>query len=521
LSPVQTWPVRVNGVIWYVTKVLGNDEMRKIPRHDMLHVKGFGPDGLQGYNWVAKARETLGLSMAGLQYSSVFYRNNAKPSVVITFPQAMDKRYRDELRDGWERMQSGLENAHRTAVLDRGGDIKEMTINARDAQMIETMKLGRVQVANLLGLPPHKLGDDGKTAYNSLEQENQQYLDEGLDPWLGNVEEESWDKLLTEDEKTGDTHEVLFDRKRLVRADVAARTTYYVQGLTNGWLSIDDVREEEDYNPLPGGLGGQFRAPLNTAALGGAAGGEEGEGGGLVAGEPAGVLLDTADLRQRFTWDCGPTALQIACGLFGVGPESPDEWVKLVGATEKDGTDPAAMMRAAVGLGLAVTAGEMTVEDLGRFFAQGRPVVVAMQALDYPATGTRAGHYAVVNGVGLGRVMLQDPVRGRVMLPQEDFTKAWHDVGADGTQYKQLGIALGEEPLPPEQSDVDTELEDDDPPDDPPADPPDDGQRTRLLEAHRLLLESALARMARRLGSQARKAARNPAGFGRWLDGLE
>ena len=38
--------------------------------------------------------------------------------------------------------------------------------------MIETRRLSIIEVANWLGLPPHKLGDDSRTAYNSLEQEN-------------------------------------------------------------------------------------------------------------------------------------------------------------------------------------------------------------------------------------------------------------------------------------------------------------------------------------------------------------
>ena len=56
-------------------------------------------------------------------------------------------------------------------------------------------------MANLLGVPAHKLGADIKSSYNSLEQENQDYLDQCLDFWLVRWEEECWDKLLTEEEK--------------------------------------------------------------------------------------------------------------------------------------------------------------------------------------------------------------------------------------------------------------------------------------------------------------------------------
>jgi len=74
-----------------------------------------------------------------------------------------------------------------------------------------------------LKLPPHKLGDSSRTAYNSLEQENQSYLDEALDGWFVTWESECFIKLLTEDQKRTDSHVVEFVREALLRADLTSR----------------------------------------------------------------------------------------------------------------------------------------------------------------------------------------------------------------------------------------------------------------------------------------------------------
>jgi hypothetical protein len=111
-------------------------------------------------------------------------------------------------------------------------------------------------VANLFGVPPHKLGDSSRTAYNSLEAENQAYLDESLDPWLVKWEEECWDKLLTEEEKDADSHFVEFLRAALVRADLNARANYYQKALGGApWLEINEVRAIESLNWIDGGDG--------------------------------------------------------------------------------------------------------------------------------------------------------------------------------------------------------------------------------------------------------------------------
>jgi HK97 family phage portal protein len=284
LNPIRTYPIRENGVLQYVHEFSGAQEaipkgaFRKIPREDMFHIRGLSFDGLAGFFVVTKAREGWGLSIAIDTYCSVFFRNHAKPHVVLEFPNRLDPVTKDRLRDEWERMHAGLENAHRTAILDQGLKATPLQINARDAQLIEVRKFQLKDVANWLGLPPHLLGDDSKSGYNSLEQEQQNYLDQSLDPWLTQIEAEAHDKLLTEAEKDEDLIAIQFDRKKLIRANAQARAQYYTSALQGGWLNRDEVRDEEGLNPIPDGSGQEFLVALNMGTAGGADGGGAGNG---------------------------------------------------------------------------------------------------------------------------------------------------------------------------------------------------------------------------------------------------
>jgi len=263
LSPMKTYPVREDSTLWYVTEV--NAQQRKIRSENIFHLKGLSFDGLVGYSAVSKIRETGGMALATENFGSIFFRNNARPNVVLKHPGRLKPEAKQNLRESWERMHSGLENAHRTAVLEEGMDIVTLQHNARDAQLLELKGFTRLQVANFFGVPPHKVGDSSRTSYNSLEQENEAYLDDGhgLGYWLAAWEAEAWDKLLSEEEKDSLSHTVEFDRSGLLRANLGARTTYYTAMLTNGVLSPNEVRAQEGLNPRDGG--DDYLTPLNLS----------------------------------------------------------------------------------------------------------------------------------------------------------------------------------------------------------------------------------------------------------------
>jgi len=254
LDPTATFPVRANGMLNYITTV--NGEMRKLDPSTVLHIKGFSFDGLQGYSVVDKAREDLGLGIGARKYQAIYFRNSGRPAVVLETAQPLKEEAATLLRQSWERIHAGLDNAHRTAVLSNGLSAKVIAFSAEDSQLIQTRQFNTRDVANWLGIPPHKLGDTTRTSFNSLEQEDQAYLDQALDPWLVNWEEECWDKLLTEEQKASDEWEIEFNRKALIRADMATRANYYRTALGgNPWMEVNEVRGEESLDPVPEGEG--------------------------------------------------------------------------------------------------------------------------------------------------------------------------------------------------------------------------------------------------------------------------
>jgi HK97 family phage portal protein len=279
LDPDGTEPVFDKaGRLWYVT-ALPSGEKRKLFADDVFHVRGFGFDGVQGYPAFALARDTIGLGQAQQKYKAVRFKNSARPSVLLESPVPVKPESRKALREEWEKMHTGLENSHRTAILDNGMKANKLTFTAEEMQEVEQAGLSIRDAANFLGVPSSKLGDTAGIKYASKEQDDQGYLDDGLDYWFHAVEDEGRDKLLSEGQKASESHCVLFDRRSLIRTDTAALTNYWRQATAGRpWATPNEARHAFDMppddspdsdallNPLNMGRGGPDNEPNDPNA---------------------------------------------------------------------------------------------------------------------------------------------------------------------------------------------------------------------------------------------------------------
>ncbi len=266
LDPDRTEPAREGGRPLYLHQLKSN-EWRRLRAEDVIHVMGPSLDGISGMDLVAVAKQALGLGLGMQDYASTFFRNSAKPSVVIQVPGKIKPEAAKNLRESWERIHAGIENAHRTAVLEEGATVKEMTINARDAQMLESRQFSLIEIANFTGVPPHKLGSAVNVSYKSLEQENQGFLEDCIDGWAVRGEEQFAAKLLSAKEQQEGTHAVQFDRSRLVIPDEATKADCATKLISVGVWCPDEGRAYRGMDPRPDGLGGVYYHPANLTPL--------------------------------------------------------------------------------------------------------------------------------------------------------------------------------------------------------------------------------------------------------------
>lgn len=239
----------------------GSEEI--VPRGAIWHRRGYSWDGLLGVSIIAAARESFGLSLAAQEYGARFFANDARPSGGwIEFPGMFkDLDARKVFRESWQAAQSGNSRG-KVAVLENGMKYHEVGLTNEDAQFLESRKFQVSEIARWFDLPPHKIGDLEKATFSNIEQQSLDFIQDCLAPraesWEASIEAE----LLPDDADL----EVEFDFTNLLRGDSQARSRYYHNGISDGWMTRNEARIAENLDPLDG-LDEPLQ-PLNMAPAG-------------------------------------------------------------------------------------------------------------------------------------------------------------------------------------------------------------------------------------------------------------
>lgn len=235
------------------------DEGRKAPllAEDVLHLAGLGFDGIQGYCPVTLAQEAIGLGKGAEQFGSAFFGNGAISGGILEFPKRLSEQASKNLRESFERVHQGTQNAHRVAVLEEGATWKATQIPPEAAQFLATRNFQVLEIARMWRIPPHKLGDYSQSHLANLEESNLDYLQTTLLGWVVMEEAELNAKLFSEADRESGLF-VKTDMTAMSRGNMGARVAFY-QGLRNmGAITSNEIRTREGFNPIGKADGGDL-----------------------------------------------------------------------------------------------------------------------------------------------------------------------------------------------------------------------------------------------------------------------
>jgi HK97 family phage portal protein len=232
-------------------KVTGDIKLRS---EDVLHIPGLGFDGLVGYSPIAMAKNAVGMTLACEEYGASFFANGANPGGVLEHPGVLKDP--SKVRESWNSVYRGTNNAHKIAVLEEGMKYQQIGIPPEEAQFLETRKFQLNEIARLYRIPPHMVGDLDKSSFSNIEQQSLEFVKYTLDPWVIRWEQSLQKALLLPGEKGN--YFIKLNVDGLLRGDYESRMNGYSVGRQNGWFSANDIREMEDMNPIPDEEGGNL-----------------------------------------------------------------------------------------------------------------------------------------------------------------------------------------------------------------------------------------------------------------------
>lgn len=207
-------------------------------------------------------QNAIGLAQALEAHGSTYFGNGARPGIVLESDNPIPVEAAERLRESWERMHRGPDRAHRTAVLPAGVKAHELSGSNEAAQFLETRQYQVIEICRAFRVPPHMIQDLTRSTYSNIEVQGTEFVQHCLLPHLKRWEAAISRDLIEDDETYFAEHNV----SGLLRGDHASRSAYYVSAIQNGWMSINEVREMENLNPL-GAEGDAHFIQLNMTTL--------------------------------------------------------------------------------------------------------------------------------------------------------------------------------------------------------------------------------------------------------------
>lgn len=242
-----------DGLITYIYQE--NGKYTRYTTDDILHIKGFGLDGLVGLSPISYQSAVIGLQTDANNATAHEFKNQFKGGGFITYDKIMTDEQREGMRQrlAWF---SKSENAGKYMVLEAGMNVAGghgIRMNPQDAQLLESRYFGIEEICRIFGVPPQLIyhTDKASSWASSLENMNLGFLMYSLRPVLVKIEQAIVKKLLTPAERS--QYKPKWRVEGLLRADSQGRSQFYTSALQNGWLTRNEVRELEDLPPMDGG----------------------------------------------------------------------------------------------------------------------------------------------------------------------------------------------------------------------------------------------------------------------------
>jgi HK97 family phage portal protein len=247
-----------------VVYIIDQNQDFPVYTQDMLQITEMRKAGeLRGMSRVTELKDNLGLSSALQSFAARFFGQGATTSGIIETPMGLNSEQAKQLVEGFDGKHRGYRKAHKTGILTGGAKFVRTGVNPDEAQMLDSQKFAVEQIARIFRVPPHMIGvtTAGAMSYNSVEQQNINFVTHTLRPYIAKMED-AYSTLLPQGAF------IRFNVDGLLRGDFSTRMQGYSIGSQAGFLSVNDIRRFEDLRPVEGG--DVYRVPLANVDLGAA-----------------------------------------------------------------------------------------------------------------------------------------------------------------------------------------------------------------------------------------------------------
>jgi HK97 family phage portal protein len=237
-----------------------------IDGEDLIHIMNFSYNGLLGVSTLTHAANIIGLAQSSDAQAKGFFSSGANMSGIISVPGKITPLAAADLKASFAsalKYDSITGISGGVAVMEGGAEFKPISVNPKDAQMLETRIFNIIDICRFFGVPPVKAFDTVGTKTN-VESYQLEYIADTIMPIAEKINNEFNRKLLRPSQRS--RTKISLDLKKLMQANLETLAKYYSAMILDGVYSPNDICRELNLETDPSGNDRYYQ--VNLAKLG-------------------------------------------------------------------------------------------------------------------------------------------------------------------------------------------------------------------------------------------------------------
>lgn len=225
---------------------------KDIPKNEMVHFKTFNPfSKYRGMGTVEAAAIAIDTDEYASRWNKNFFANSAVPSAALQTDQELSKEQAKLIEETWLAKYTGVNNAHKLAILHSGLKYQPTNPNQKDMQFLEQRKFSRDEILAIFRVPKMILGIVEDVNRANAEASDYIFAKRVIKPLIIMVANGLTANYLPMWGLGGGDYRVWFDdpvpqnRELEIQEDEA--------GIRSGYLTINEVRNRRGFDAIEGG----------------------------------------------------------------------------------------------------------------------------------------------------------------------------------------------------------------------------------------------------------------------------
>jgi HK97 family phage portal protein len=231
---------------------------------EMVFLKYPDPNNqFRGKGTLSAAARAFDLDSYAEDYNTSFFYNSGRPDVVLSTDQKLTDKQKAGLRSDVGRLYKGRKNAHKTMILESGLKVAPFAITQRDMEFLEQSRFSRDKILSIFRVHKSIIAITEDVNLANAKVGEYVFAKWTIRPKIARIVAQLNEFYLP---MFSGTEQMFFAFNDPVPQDVDSKIKKYDSALTKGWMTINEIRSEENL-PDVGEVGNDILIPNNLVRL--------------------------------------------------------------------------------------------------------------------------------------------------------------------------------------------------------------------------------------------------------------